>query len=725
MFRSTSRITCIRSVPFRAFSFLPRLRPAPSEHSPGQFGLKGLHQPSDWQRIATVCVQDCLKLAEDIRLHKLRRDASVLQLFDDLSDRLCSVLDVAELCRNVHPNKEFVLAAHQAFVEVSTVVQHLNADHALYQPLNLLYHEDLDQRAKGSTQGSLSHEEVVMVKSLKHDFERGGINLDAGEKRRLLKLQENATSLGSDFLSASSGTPPYMDIPASILRSLPHEAQQRFTPSMKPFHLRVPIDGSMSHTLLKWIPDSRIREQVFRLSHGKHTQFKLATLTSLLQSRYDMARLLGYPSYAHLLFSDRMASSPTDVLEFLEQLSRVVMAAAHADRSAIEMEKLRKEPHAAIDGRAQVHGWDRSFYIGRLKAQNYDLSSSEVSSYLPLSACMQGLSDITSNVFGVKMIKVQPNQDEVWHNSVEKIRLVEDSGKLLGHIFLDLYPREGKYNHAAHFSIRCGRQPSHATEYQTPVVALVCNFGKASFTGDCLLTISEYETLFHEFGHSLHSIFSRTRFQHLSGTRVAMDFVEVPSHLFEHFAWDPRILSRFARHHRTGDPIPTRLVRSLCASRNGFIATGIQTQLLYSALDLRFHSADPLTGDLIQTFEHLQRSLTSFQPDEGVPVPATFHHFVGYGGGYYSYIFARVISAHLWSSLFDNNPLSRESGSNLRFNILARGGAHNPVSLLQKALRSDVSCDPFLRSTGIDVSDMRVALKLPTTKPSEFSGSYR
>lgn len=715
MLHSLSRISCLRFTPLRSFSFFPRLRPAPSEHSPGQFGLKGLHQPSDWERIAKVCMQDCLDLAEQIRLHKPSRDASVLQLFDDLSDRLCSVLDVAELCRNVHPNKEFALAAHQAFVEVSSVIQHLNADHSLYQPLSVLYHTNLEGRNNGSTRGFLSHEEAVMVKSLKHDFERGGINLESQEKRRLLKLQERIAFLGSEFVSASSDKTPHLDILESKLRSLPSSAQQRLVPSTKPFHLRVPIDGPMSHVLLKWLPDSHMREQVFRLVHGTQAESKLSILRSLLKSRYDMAKLLGYPSYAHLLFSDRMASSPVDVRNFLVQLSQVVMATAQTEKNAIETEKLRKEPNSAIDGHTQVHGWDRSFYIGRLKAQNFDMSSSEVSNYLPLSACLHGLADILLNVFGVKMIKVQPCQHEIWHDSVEKVQLVEDSGKLLGHIFLDLYPRDGKYNHAAHFSIRCGRQPSDAVEYQTPIVALVCNFGNPS-SGDCLLTISEYETLFHEFGHSLHSILSRTKYQHLSGTRVAMDFVEVPSHLFEHFAWDPRIVSRFARHHRTGDRIPTKLVRSLSASRNGFIATDIQMQLLYSVLDLSFHDADPLGEDLIQTFERLQRGLTPYLPD-GVPVPASFHHFVGYGGGYYSYIFARVISAHLWSSLFENNPLSRESGANLKFNILMKGGAHDPASSLRNTLQRDISCDPFLRSTGMKISDVHKGLILPICNP--------
>lgn len=640
----------------------------------------------------------------------------MLHTFDDLSDRLCSVLDVAELCRNVHPNQDFVNAANDAFVGLSSVIQHLNADYSLYEPLNVLYHENEAARKRGDG-AFLSEEDAVMVKSLKHDFERGGINLGPAEKSKLISLQERVNHLGAEFISSPSDDPPLLDLPEARLRQVPQSVRRGFKQSKKPLHVQVPVDGSVGQTLLKWVPDSRVRERVFRAMHAHRAESKLGALDALLGQRREIANVLGYDSYAELLFGDRLASSPSDVQAFLKNLSRFVRDAAQKDESAIEIEKLRMEPHTSQDGRAAVHGWDRSFYIGRLKAQDFDLSSAEVSNYLPLSACLAGLSDVVQNVFGVKMVKVKPNEGEIWHDDVEKVLLADESGQELGYIFFDLYPREGKYGHAAHFSIKCGRQPSSEEAYQTPVVALVCNFGKGPDGDERRLTISENECLWHEAGHCIHSVLSRTKYQHLSGTRVTTDFVEVPSHLFEQFVWDPRIISRFAKHHQTGDPMPTSLVRALCASRKGFIATDIEMQLLFSAMDLRFHGRNPPVGLTTATFEELQKQLTSYQPDTGVPIPATFHHFVGYGAGYYSYIFARVISAQLWSSLFDKNPLSRAGGLKIRHGLLAHGGAHNPSSLLYNVINHDVSCVPFLRSTGIDISNHTAGLNLPMSKP--------
>lgn len=718
MHRPIKPSKCFQAAFQRTYSLIPRIRATPSRETPGQFGLKGLHQPTDWQRIANSCVEDCLHYADRIRTHPFQPNASVLQLFDDLSDRLCSVLDVAELCRNVHPDPEFANAAHDAFVDVSSVVQHLNADRSLYEPLSVLYHEDREARKAAGSKGFLSHEEVVMMKSLKHDFDRGGITLSDGEKGKLLHLQNQVASLGEQFVSPPENGPPVLELSESKLRHLPANVRTRFSPSDKPLHVRAQLDGPTSHLLLKWIPDSRTREQVYRLTHDHDADSKLKVLGSLFQSRFEVARLLGHRSYADLLFSDRLASSTDEVVLFLEQLSRTVLQNANAERNEIEVEKLRREPQTAANDKPRVHGWDRSFYIGRLKAQSFDLTSAELSNYLSLSACLQGLSEIVDNIFGVKLIKVKANADEIWHEDVEKVQLVDDSGEILGHIFLDLYPRPRKYGHAAHFSIRCGREPSGANEYQTPVVALVCNFGRSSPGGHRLLSVSEYETLFHEFGHSLHSILSRTKYQHLSGTRVATDFVEIPSHLFEHFAWDPRVISRFARHHQTGEPIPTRILKSMCASRNGFIATDVQMQLLFSVMDLQFHGSHPPSKELVGTFQQLQQKLTSYTPDDGVPVPATFHHFVGYGAGYYSYIFARVISAHLWSSLFAENPMSRAGGLNFRYNILAHGGAKDPCSMLQTALQGPVSCDPFLRSVGIEPDGKQFRLRLPVVANS-------
>lgn len=594
-------------------------------------------------------------------------------------------------------------------------MQELNSDPALYRPLDDLYGEhEFARRTRGDNVGFLCDEDVAMVKSLKHDFERGGITLSVVERRRLTELQESAGALGAAFVSPSSEhAAPVLELPISKLKCLPADIRNSFQPSAMSGYAGVHVDGSTSQALLKWTADARIREKVYRLMHGYNASSRLNVLDSLLETRHEIATRLGHDSYAELLFDDRLASSPEDVMTFLEQFSRIVKDSGHKERNIIEMEKLRREPHISSTGSTTVHGWDRSFYIGRLKAQDFNISSTEVSNYLPLSACLLGLADIVEHLFGLKMHRINADEGELWHDSVQKVQITEQSGEVLGHIFLDLHPREGKYEHAAHFSVRCGRQPAEQTTYQTPIVALVCNFGQNTEDEKRLLTISEYETLFHEFGHSLHSLLSRTKYQHLSGTRVATDFVEVPSHLFEHFAWDARVVSRFARHHRTGDPIPTTLLRSLCASRKGFAGTDVQMQILFSAMDLQFHGRDPPVGRTTEAFEDLQSRLTSYPPDVGVSVPSSFHHLVGYGAGYYSYIFARVLSSHLWSSLFEEAPLSRAGGEVLRQGLLSQGAARNPSSLLSDVLDSPSSCAPFLRALGLDTRDGQVKLQLP------------
>lgn len=704
----------------RAASFFSRSRRAYEEDKPGCFGLKGLHRPTDWEKVGNQCIDDCLQLAARIRKHRDHPSVSVLQTFDDLSDRLCGVLDVAELCRNVHPDPDFVEAANDTFMHVSSVIQHLNADKSLYEPLRKLYDSHCIQVRNGSQVGpDLSGEDLVMVKSLKQDFERGGINLPDKEKAKLIKLQDQVTAASAKFLSPPSSYPATLQIPYDKLRQVPG----RFVRSLKkapsnPDHAVIPLTSSSLQILLKWAPDSRIREKVYRLSHAYREEKKDRYLRSILEDRLAIAKLLGHRSYAELLFQDRMASSPSDVREFLEGLSALVRRRALDEKTELEMEKLRREPHLAVNGKMELHGWDRSFYIGRLKAEKYELSSSQVSQYFPLSACLYGIGYLLHATFGVHLVKCHGNEFEAWHEDVQKLQLKDAKGDVLGQIFLDLYPREGKYSHAAHFSITCGRQPGGGADYQTPSVALVCNFGRDDNSGERLLSVSEYETFFHEFGHSLHSILSRTKYQHLSGTRVTTDFVEVPSHLFEHFAWHPLLISKFAHHYKSGEPIPTRLLRSLCASRKGFMSTDTQMQLLFSAMDLDFHGRNPPITSTTEAFEKLQENLTVYRPDNNVPVPTSFHHFVGYGGGYYTYIFARVLSAQLWAKLFGNNPFSKEGGVRIKNELLAYGGAQDPATLLSNLIEGEINCNAFLSSLGIGEKDAHATLHFPISNKS-------
>jgi mitochondrial intermediate peptidase len=549
---------------------------------------------------------------------------------------LNSMSSSAELCRNVHPDQRFVRSADEAYTRISALTVGFNSDRTLYEPL-----EELHNATTGSSSRKviLSDEDKTMLESLKLDFERGGIHLPSAERNRIADLQNRANALGAKFSSNASSSSAEFDVEVAKLNALPAHLRARL-PRVKGDPKRVRLcagDPTISGFVMKHIRDPSIRRNMYVAEHSRSAKANLKVLDELLSARHDLAKLLGFEGYAHLMFEGRLASSPEDVQLFLHDLSQFVRPMAEGESNTLLERKIREER----DEQSQLFAWDRSYYMGVVKSSTSEIDSGDIAKYFPLDACLQGIALVTEMIFGISLVPVPRSgcADELWHGEVQKIELRHESEGVLGHVFLDLYPRDGKYNHAAHFSIRCGRDPGDGRAYQTPVVALVCNFTRSDPHARTLLTFSDYETLWHEFGHALHSLLSRTKYQHLSGTRVPTDFVEVPSHLFEYFAWDPRVLSRVTRHFASGDPMPTQHIHALCSSRHQFVASDIQWQLLYASLDLEFHSASPPIGETTESVAKIQRKLTAIPHVPGTALQASFQHFVTYGAGYYSCTF--------------------------------------------------------------------------------------
>ena len=231
-----------------------------------------------------------------------------------------------------------------------------------------------------------------------------------------------------------------------------------------------------------------------------------------------------------------------------------------------------------------------------------------------------------------------------------------------------------RYSHAAHFTLKCGRSLSHDS-YQLPVVALVCNFAQGE-GGACLLSHGEVETLFHEFGHALHSLLSRTDYQHLAGTRAALDYVGTPSNLFEYFAWDPHFLHRFAG-------VPLALVASMRRAKAMFAATDLQSQVVYAMSDQALFGPNPPTGrETEAVLRDIQNEHSTVRHVEGTHWQTRFSHLVGYGAGYYTYLYARCFAASIWQTHLAEDPLNAQAGAKLRDGMLRWGGAKDPAHLL-------------------------------------------
>mmetsp|Transcript_24438 Transcript_24438/g.56951 ORF Transcript_24438/g.56951 Transcript_24438/m.56951 type:complete len:306 (+) Transcript_24438:3-920(+) len=302
------------------------------------------------------------------------------------------------------------------------------------------------------------------------------------------------------------------------------------------------------------------------------------------------------------------------------------------------------------------------------------------------------------------MVEKEMTEEERWdqgvsteQTKVRKFVFEDEAGVDLGIMYLDLHPREGKYSHAAHFTVRCGcALDPDGGAYQVPIVALVCNMSPPE--GNPWLNHAEVETLFHEFGHGLHSLLSRTTFQHVSGTRAAMDFVETPSHLFEQYAWDPAFLKILGRHYVTGESIPDDLISRLNKSRNAFRCIEVQNQILYSRFDQAlFGIPDDKSRSTTEMFAALYH-------ENGIPyAPGThwhsrFSHLVTYGAGYYGYLYAQVFASDIWGRVLMNDSLDRQAGDLIWREVLVHGGAKDPNVMLRTVLGRAPSGDTFFAS---------------------------
>lgn len=599
---------------------------------------------------------------------------STVHALDRASDSICQALDAAELLRNVHRDRTYASTAQHVCDELHQFVQELNANPKLHRAVRKALHAMQAEGCRGRC------ETFLVGESLKLEFEAGGVHLPPEAKRRWRRSHEAehraAASFSRNLIERQKlGN---VEVPLSLLEShLPNHALRTVLercPSSKDGMANVTTDSSTAARLLQWIPDERIRRQAY-LSCARTPVENQALLDAVLVERYAQARLLGYDSYSELTAQSRMAKNPAAVAGFLDELSSEIMAKARS-----ELDHLRSFKRAKT-GNEDVALWDYAYYAGMAKAEACSIDAIQVSAYFHIEDCVRGMGVLAKRLFGLEVDGSNPSQEEVWAEGVKRLDFY---GRRRGHrgtMYLDLYPRPGKFDHAAHFTVRCGLRDEEGM-VRPPVVALVCNFQDSKTH---LLTHQEVETLYHEYGHAMHSLLSRTRLQHLSGTRGALDFVEIPSHLFEHFVWDHRFLRCFARHHRTREVIPRKTVEQLGSSRRMFQAMDMQAQIVYAVFDHRLHAGPPSVGaERSALFRTVHDEYSVLKHPEGSNWHLRFGHLVSYGGTYYCYVAAKVLSKLLWEMRFEADPLSEEAGKELASKVLGWGGARDPSLILQE-----------------------------------------
>jgi peptidyl-dipeptidase Dcp len=569
---------------------------------------------------------------------------------------------------------------------------HLNA--ALFARLDPLYgrRENL----------GLTGEQARVLERYHALFRRAGAGLDATAKERLKQIGDRLATLGTSFsqnvlTDEQSYVLPLGDDDLAGLPDFARAAARRAAEErgLKGQHA-VTLGRSSIEPFLQFSARRELREKAFRAwiargdNEGKTDNNPIiAELTAL---RDEKARLLGYPSFAHYKLDDTMAKTPDAVIGLLEA---VWAPARH--RVGEEREALQRMV-TAEGGNFRLAPWDWRYYAEKLRKARFDLDESEIKPYLPLDSIIEAAFYVANRLFGLTF--AERRDAPVYHPDVRVWEVSGPAGEHVGVFFGDYFARPSKRSGAWMTSLR--EQEKLDGEVR-PLVLNVMNFNKGGEGEPTLLSFDEARTLFHEFGHGLHGLMSDVTYPMISGTGVLQDFVELPSQLYEHWLDRPEILQRFARHYKTGEPMPDALMRRLIESRtfNQGVLTAEYLGSTYVDLDLHLGGAKDALAVEMDTRKRMQ------MPHEVVlrHRPPHFQHiFSGdhYAAGYYSYLWSEVLDADAFNAFEETGDVFDPGvAKRLRDNVYAAGGARDPAEAY-KAFRGRMpSVDPLLRKRGL------------------------
>jgi thimet oligopeptidase len=592
--------------------------------------------------------------------------AEVVDAFDRIRFPLDEMHGPIALFSQVHPD--------QAMRDVSkTLVQELSAFETDLS-LNRDVFERLVALEGAEAPGPV---EQRLVEHALRDYRRSGVDRDEDTRNRIKELSEELVKVGQNFDLNIAGDMRSIRIPegAAGLAGLPADYVAKHAPD---------ADGSVTITtdapdivpFLSYAERGDLRRELYREYNSRAVPENLQLLRDMIARRHELAQLLGYASYADYVTEDKMIKSAAAAREFIAKIADRARPRMRAEYEELLDKKRESEPSAD-----QVHDWERSYWIERVKADRLGFDSQSVRPYFKYENVRDGVLATSAALYSVEF-KRNPGIP-VWHPSVECYD-VFDSAERVARFYLDMHPRPDKYKHAAMFHVKTGVEGR-----RLPEACLVCNFAAPTADDPALMGHRQVTTFFHEFGHLLHHLFGgRQRYLSFSGIATEWDFVEVPSQMYEEWAWDAGVLQRFALHHETGEPIGAELVRRLRDAEEYGKGIQVGQQMFYAALSLAYYDAEPETIDLDRTMIELKRDMTPFPHEEGTHFQASFGHLHGYSAIYYTYMWSLVIAKDLFSQ-FEEHLMDGATARRYRQAVLAPGGSKDAAELVRDFLGRD------------------------------------
>lgn len=577
---------------------------------------------------------------------------------------------------------------------------------------DILLDQELFQRVAQvfATKGALNlnPEQTTLLDKTYKSFVRNGAKLTAEEADKLRKIDQELAQLslrfGEHVLAETNKFVHFVD-QESELEGLPEGAKEAAAQIAEekahPGKWAFTLDYPSYIPVMTYAKNRNLRKTLFMAFNTKSSKGdeldNQVIILKLLQLRDQRAKLLGFGSHADFVLEERMAKSPSTVMEFLNSL--LEKAKPKAEAEVKEVADFAKK----LDGLESLQKWDFAYYSELLKKEKYALDDELLRPYFKLEHVIQGVFETASKLYGLSF---RPSSEiPVYHPEVTAYEVYDQAGAFVSVFYTDFFPRPGKRNGAWMTSYK-GQYLENGMDSR-PHISIVCNFTKPTKTKPSLLTFNEVTTLFHEFGHALHGMLAKGTYESLSGTSVFWDFVELPSQIFENWCYEKECLDLFATHYETGEPIPTELIEKIKNAAN--FQQGYMTvrQLSFGLLDMAYHSQNPDAIDSIREFEQEVMRKTDLLPKvEGTMVSTSFSHIFqgGYSSGYYSYKWAEVLDADAFELFQEKGVFDPETAQSFAKNILSAGGSEHPSVLYRRFRGRDPKPEALLKRSGLLIS---------------------
>lgn len=618
---------------------------------------------------------DCDRLLAELKQRERalealpERGADVLGALDGLTQRVEDTMGPLWLLPAVHPAKPVRDAAE--------------ACDLAYQRFNNAFLQNARIHARLKQAAVADDIDRRLQRDQLDAFEDSGVALPPAARARAQRLNAEIAKLSQDFerrIRESRDTVRFTEaelqgVPESVWRGSKRDARGRHV---------LGLDYPTADPVIERAQQERTRERMWRATMGLGGAANLATLQRIAERRQSYAKLFGFDSYADFVTRRRMVGSEAEASAFLASVGDAVRERERADLAVLREAKARLAAQPLE--RTRVQRWDLAFLTEQVRHERFAVDQEAFRAYFPPQRSLGFVFAVAQRLFGVRF---EPVQQALWHEQASAYAVHDAGGALLGTLFVDLFPRPDKYNHAAVWSFRNVSTRSG----RLPAAALVTNFDRQG------LTLGELETLLHEFGHALHALLSSTRYASAGGTNVQLDFAEAPSQMLEEWVYDPAVLALFLAGCADCPAPPRDMIER--AERARHFAKGLffSRQLVYARYDLALH------GRRVEAPLRLWSRMEAVTPLGHVPgtmFPAGFGHLVsGYGAGYYGYLWSLVVAEDLRTA-FAADRLDAATGRRYRDTVLANGGQVAPEELVRRFLGRPMGRDAFFRSLAIE-----------------------